>query len=195
LDFPEYYCATSSTLSITMTTIPTFVKTLISAALLSGVGVMAQTATPPATPPQSGAAQSGSPFAVALAKESLAKGGNTTPTQAQVDAAVASIQAQRASGMGWGQIASSLGLNLGNIVSAYRASDKAADAKGDDRKGSEKDDDSDKDGKKRSDHKSSSKEATESHSRDGKSETRSEGSKSESRSQGGKSESRSESKK
>jgi hypothetical protein len=154
---------------------------------------MAQTVTPPPTTPKVSTAKPASPFAVALAKESLASSGNTSPTQSQIDASVASIQAQRAKGMGWGQIASSLGLNLGNVVSAYRASEKTADAKGDDRKGLKKEDDTDKDGKKLSDSQSYASKSSESHSESNKSESHGEGSKSESHSQGGKSASHGES--
>lgn len=53
-----------------------------------------------------------------LAKASLAKQGITNPTKAQLDAERKSIDAQRAQGKGWGVIAQSLGLNLGQVVSA-----------------------------------------------------------------------------
>jgi hypothetical protein len=170
-----------------MKTLTIFARTLIIGGLLSNIGSMAQTVTPPPTTPKSSVAKPASPFAVALAKESLASGGNTSPTQSQIDAAVASIQAQRAKGMGWGQIASSLGLNLGHVVSAYRASERAADAKGDDHKGLKKEDDSDKDGKRLNESQSYAKQASESHSESNKSESHGEGSNSESHSQGGKS--------
>lgn len=47
----------------------------------------------------------------------LNKQGITRPTQAQLAAEVKSIQAQRASGMGWRAIADSRGLKLGEVVS------------------------------------------------------------------------------
>lgn len=57
-------------------------------------------------------------FATDLAKASLAKQGITNPTKAQLDAERKSIADQRAQGKGWGVIAQSLGLNLGQVVSA-----------------------------------------------------------------------------
>jgi hypothetical protein len=48
----------------------------------------------------------------------LAKQGITNPTRAQLAAERKAIADQRAKGMGWGQIAQSLGLNLGQVVSA-----------------------------------------------------------------------------
>lgn len=104
---------------------------LISAALLGGLSVSAQTApeTQPVTDtdtqpvtvtvtatdattttdPQTSPSRS---FTTDLAKASLAKDDGTEPTTE------ASIQEQRDSGMGWGQIANSLGLRLGAVVSA-----------------------------------------------------------------------------
>jgi len=70
-------------------------------------------------------------FSTDLAKASLAKQGITNPTKAQLDAERKSINAQRADGKGWGVIAQSLGLNLGQVVSdsnrARRETRKAAD--------------------------------------------------------------------
>src|SRR5512133_1736375 len=100
---------------------------LVSAALLVGFAVSAQTvtgtvagtATPTTTDPQTSPSKS---FTTDLAKASLAKDGLTDPTsagyQTQLSKAEAAIQAQRDSGMGWGQIANALGLNLGAVVSA-----------------------------------------------------------------------------
>lgn len=78
---------------------------LMSAALLGSYSVSAQT-----SPSRS--------FTTDLATANLAKTGVAAPTPEQLSAAETSIQAQRDSGMGWGQIANSLGLSLGAVVSA-----------------------------------------------------------------------------
>ena len=57
-------------------------------------------------------------FSLELAKADLAKQGIKHPTQSQLDAAQKSIQSRRSQGEGWGEIAHSLGLNLGKVVSA-----------------------------------------------------------------------------
>lgn len=99
---------------------------LISAALLGGLSVSAQTTseTQPVTEtetvtdattttdPQTSPRRS---FVTDLAKASLAKDDGTEP------ATEASIQEQRDAGMGWGQIANALGLKLGAVVSAANA--------------------------------------------------------------------------
>ncbi len=85
---------------------------LLSAALLGSYGVSAQT-----SPSRS--------FTTDLATASLAKTGVTAPTPAQLSTAETSIQAQRDSGMGWGQIANSLGLSLGAVVSAANRAEPA----------------------------------------------------------------------
>ena len=87
-----------------------FGASLLAALLLAGPAAQAQTAT------------QGQPFAVELAKSSLAKDGIEAPTPQQLDTAVKSIEAQRASGMGWGEIANSMGLHLGHVISAYARS-------------------------------------------------------------------------
>ena len=53
-----------------------------------------------------------------LAKASLAKQGIAHPTPAQLAAERKSIADQRAQGKGWGVIAQSLGLNLGQVISS-----------------------------------------------------------------------------
>jgi hypothetical protein len=80
-----------------------------------------------------------------LAKASLAKQGITNPTRAQLAAERRAIADQRAKGMGWGQIAQSLGLNLGQVVSASNH------ARHEDRKESDE-------GKEKSKHRSENKE-------------------------------------
>lgn len=100
------------------------VKCLFAATMLSGLVVMAQTTettpTTQAVPHQD--------FATELAKADLAKQGIAEPTTQQLADSVKSIQDQRASGLGWGQIAASLGLNLGNVVSAANRSPMAGSA-------------------------------------------------------------------
>lgn len=79
-------------------------------------------------------------FSSDLAKASLAKQGITNPTKAQLDAERKSINAQRADGKGWGVIAQSLGLNLGQVVSdANRARRDARKAERDRAEKGEKD--------------------------------------------------------
>ena len=77
-------------------------------------------------------------IALSLAKADLAKQGISNPTPEQLAAALnggtfdmatgtvtmAGVLAQRASGMGWGQIANAMGVRLGSIVSASKT-DKA----------------------------------------------------------------------
>lgn len=96
-------------------------KCLMSAALLGSVGSFAQTVSEPTAPPTSASRS----FTNDLAKASLAKDGVTNPSTAQLSSAQASIQAQRDSGLGWGQIANALGLNLGAVVSAANRAEPA----------------------------------------------------------------------
>ena len=77
-------------------------------------------------------------IALSLAKTSLAEQGITNPTPAQISAALnggmvtgptsttstPGVLSQRASGMGWGQIAQAMGVKLGSVVSASKT-DKA----------------------------------------------------------------------
>jgi hypothetical protein len=81
-------------------------------------------------------------IALALAQAELTKMGITNPTPAQIEAAlnggtittatgstkVTGILAQRADGKGWGQIAKSLGFNLGQVVAASKTDKPAANA-------------------------------------------------------------------
>jgi uncharacterized membrane protein YgcG len=83
---------------------------LMSAAMLGSFSVSAQTQTQQTSPSRS--------FTTDLAKANLAKEGVTEPTAEQLSTAETSIQTQRDAGMGWGQIANSLGLSLGSVVSA-----------------------------------------------------------------------------
>lgn len=92
---------------------------LVSAALLGGLAVSAQTVPQaPADTTTDSQTLPGRSFTADLAKASLAKDGVTDPTEKDLADAQAKIQALRDSGMGWGQIANSLGLKLGAVVSA-----------------------------------------------------------------------------
>jgi hypothetical protein len=73
----------------------------------------------------------GKDFSLQLAKAELAEQGIRHPTQRQIDAARSSIQARRSRGEGWGEIAHSLGLNFGKVVSAsnHREQDGKQDGK------------------------------------------------------------------
>ncbi|HEY8906955.1 MAG TPA: hypothetical protein VIM63_13050 [Rhodoferax sp.] len=100
-------------------------KVLVSAAMLTGLGALAVT-TVETTRAQTAPKQD---FVTLLAMADLNKQGITRPTKAQLVAEVKSIQAQRASGMGWGAIADSLGLKLGAVVSAANRNMHADDDK------------------------------------------------------------------
>jgi hypothetical protein len=100
------------------------------------------TTPPPSSPPVTAPAptptklgQGESQISVALAKAELSKLGIRHPSSAQMDAALhggtvtttsgtkvqlVGVQTQRASGMGWGQIAHAMGLKLGAVVSASK---------------------------------------------------------------------------
>jgi hypothetical protein len=62
-------------------------------------------------------------IAIALAKTALAKQGITEPTTAELAAALNGVLTQRSSGMGWGQIAQTMGVKLGSVVSASKTDD------------------------------------------------------------------------
>lgn len=96
---------------------------LCATALHWGTAANAQTITPPpaTTPPTATPSPTRTrsvDLAGDLAKANLAKQGITNPTPSQLADARKSIAAQRAQGMGWGQIAHSMGLNLGKVISA-----------------------------------------------------------------------------
>ncbi len=96
-------------------------KTLACAAMFVAFAATAQMTPKPSSPKLD--------FATELAKADLAKKGITAPTQMELDVAAKSIQDQRASGMGWGEIANSLGLKLGPVVSAANRAKQADDGK------------------------------------------------------------------
>jgi hypothetical protein len=62
-------------------------------------------------------------IAIALAKTALAKQGITEPTTAELAAALNGVLTQRSSGMGWGQIAQTMGVKLGSVVSTSKTDD------------------------------------------------------------------------
>ncbi|MHB1200147.1 MAG: hypothetical protein ACYCZ6_11430 [Polaromonas sp.] len=59
-------------------------------------------------------------IALALSQTALTQQGITSPTPAQLASALSGVLGQRAQGMGWGQIAQSMGVKLGDIVSASK---------------------------------------------------------------------------
>ncbi|MDO8906110.1 hypothetical protein [Hydrogenophaga sp.] len=64
-------------------------------------------------------------FTSLIAAESLAQQGVTDPSGTELGAAEASVQAMRDSGMGWGAIANSMNVRLGDVVSAANKSPRA----------------------------------------------------------------------
>ncbi|MDR7150849.1 hypothetical protein J2W49_002812 [Hydrogenophaga palleronii] len=64
-------------------------------------------------------------FTSLIASASLAKQGVTHPSDAELGAAEANVQAMRDSGMGWGEIANSMNIRLGDVVSAANKSPRA----------------------------------------------------------------------
>jgi hypothetical protein len=73
--------------------------------------------TDPVTTPVTKPAQKKS-FTSLIAAASLKQQGVTNPTTADLGAAESQVQAMRDSGMGWGAIANSMNLRLGEVVSA-----------------------------------------------------------------------------
>ena len=66
--------------------------------------------------------------ALALAEASLAQRNITKPTPTQVEGAVMEILNMRYAGQGWGQIAQSMGIKLGDVKRADKASERLARA-------------------------------------------------------------------
>jgi hypothetical protein len=111
-----------------------------SSVTLSGTGSGTSSTFTPATS-KLGVGEVG--IALSLAKASLAQQGITNPTPAQLSAAlnggvitsststtsVAGVLTQRQEGSGWGQIAQSLGVKLGSVVSASKTDKSNAGAK------------------------------------------------------------------
>ena len=66
--------------------------------------------------------------ALALAEASLAKRGTTNPTPLQLEGAVMDVLTMRSSGQGWGQIAQSMGIKLGDVKRSDKATERIARA-------------------------------------------------------------------
>jgi hypothetical protein len=97
-------------------------KSTLSLALLGAMAAVAQTVpSAPTTTHQD--------FATEIAKADLAQDGITDPTRQQLGVATRDVQAMRDSGLGWGAIANSLGLRLGEVVSAANRAKHADDAR------------------------------------------------------------------
>jgi hypothetical protein len=97
--------------------------TLAAALLISATASAETTEAPRRLAPLPGSTSTattaeGKDFSLQLAKAELAEQGIRHPTQRQINAARSSIQARRSRGEGWGEIAHSLGLNFGKVVSA-----------------------------------------------------------------------------
>jgi len=97
----------------------TISSTLLLLGLLASAGVTAQTVNSTVSA-RSTNPVAGQPKDLAgdMANADLAKQGISNPTPTQLAAARQSVLDQRAKGMGWGQIANALGLNLGKVISA-----------------------------------------------------------------------------
>lgn len=82
-------------------------------------------------------------FTLDIAKAKLAADGTINPSGAQLATATSQVQAMRDAGMGWGAIANSLGLRLGDVVSNVNKqkhtepaeTETAVSAKGSDNRG------------------------------------------------------------
>lgn len=79
------------------------------------------TTTETFTPPTAKMGYGNVDNALALAAASLADKGITQPTPAQLEASVMDVLKMRAEGMGWGQIAQSYGIKLGDVKRADKA--------------------------------------------------------------------------
>jgi hypothetical protein len=111
---------------------PLLLKTGLCAALFAASGAFAQTTvgvTVTSAPTTSTMAAPTQDFATNIAKADLARQGIANPTSAELGAATTNVQGMRDAGMGWGAIANSLGLRLGDVVSAANKAKTADDAR------------------------------------------------------------------
>ncbi|MES2841762.1 MAG: hypothetical protein V4794_15890 [Pseudomonadota bacterium] len=111
---------------------PLLLKTGLCAALFAATGAFAQTTVDVSVttaPTTTNAATPTQDFATNIAKADLAQQGIANPTRAQLGMATSNVQGMRDSGMGWGAIANSLGLRLGDVVSAANKAKNADDAR------------------------------------------------------------------
>jgi hypothetical protein len=111
-------------------TIQLAIRSLFCATLIASTAAMAEplageTPTAPTTDPTVTVKKTGQDFVGMLARASLTQQGVTAPTPDDVGVAESAVEAMRASGMGWGAIANSLGVNLGSLVSAENRSPQA----------------------------------------------------------------------
>lgn len=58
---------------------------------------------------------------LALSQAALTQSGNTSPTSEQLSTTINGVLEKRSSGMGWGQIAKDLDLNLGKVISSIKS--------------------------------------------------------------------------
>lgn len=58
---------------------------------------------------------------LALSQAALTQSGNTSPTSEQLSSTINGVLEKRGAGMGWGQIAKELDLNLGKVISSVRS--------------------------------------------------------------------------
>jgi hypothetical protein len=79
------------------------------------------------TPPTGKMGNGNVNIALALAQESLKQQGITNPTPDQLKTALSGVLQQRADGKGWGQIANSMGVKLGDVVRSEKADKVAKD--------------------------------------------------------------------
>lgn len=110
---------------------PLLLKSGLCVALFAASGVFAQTTVDVAvttTPTTTTTTAPTQDFATNIAKADLAKQGIADPTSAELGKATANVQGLRDSGMGWGAIANSLGLRLGDVVSAANKAKNADEA-------------------------------------------------------------------
>jgi hypothetical protein len=78
-------------------------------------------------------------IALALTDASLKQKGITNPTPDQLNSALNDVLQQRASGKGWGEIANSMGVKLGDVMRAERADRVAQDRRGRDERAERQD--------------------------------------------------------
>ena len=86
------------------------------------------------TPPTGKMGNGNVNIALALADESLKKQGITNPTPDQLKTALNGILQERAAGKGWGQIANSMGMKLGDVMRNEKADKNAKDERARDRR-------------------------------------------------------------
>lgn len=111
---------------------PIFFRSLIGSLTLICLGATAQNvvvvvspdpvAFPVSTPPHKRS------FVSLIAAASLDQQGLTNPTTADLGAAESQVQAMRDSGMGWGAIANSMNLRLGDVVSAANREPRSSES-------------------------------------------------------------------